>query len=115
MAISVPSNPLFPWHPTMTIPSKALERASSEELIREAAEGNRHADDELVVRFHDALRRIARHRLRRQNQKAPISLESGDLVGEVWLRFAGKGVKDFNDDDHALRSQARRMRREPRG
>ncbi len=91
----------------MTVPSKILTRASSDELIREAALGNRHADDELVARFYDALRLIARNRV---NQLAPISLDSGDLVQEVWLRFAGKAATDFNDDEHVLNSMALAMR-----
>lgn len=77
-------------------------------LLREWGEGDRGAENELFALVEPDLRRIARAQLRRETRP---SLQSIDLVNEVYLRIAKTRRQDWRDRHHFFALMARMMRR----
>src|SRR5271169_215364 len=61
--------------------------ADTTQLLRAWAGGDSHALQQLTPRVYRELRRVAAHLL--QNERPGHSLQSSDLVHEVYLRLAG--------------------------
>ena len=60
---------------------------------------------ELVDAHYDTLKRIARSRRR---QSPELTLQTTDILHEAWLRL--RNYKDWNDEEHFVRTIARAIR-----
>lgn len=78
------------------------------ELIHRAQAGDPAASDALFAATYPDLRRLARARLRPRPRHT--SLDTGSLVHESYLRFAGAGQLNFQDRVHFMRWAGRVMR-----
>ena len=78
------------------------------ELIHRARAGDAVASDALFAATYDDLRRLARARLRASRRNT--FLDTGSLVHESYLRFAGAGRLDLEDRVHFMRWAGRVMR-----
>jgi len=77
-------------------------------LIHGARAGDAVASDALFAATYDDLRRLARARLRASRRHS--FLDTGSLVHESYLRFAGAGDLDLEDRVHFMRWAGRVMR-----
>ena len=82
--------------------------ATLTQLIRRSRAGDADACDALFEATYDDLCRLARARLRAGRRDA--SLDTGVLVHESYLRFAGAGQLTLEDRVHFLRWASRVMR-----
>lgn len=78
------------------------------ELLRRAASGDRIAEDELVPKVYNHLRRVASVYLSKERQDH--SLQATALVHEAYIRIFGKNEPHFNDRSHFFRVAAQVMR-----
>jgi RNA polymerase sigma factor (TIGR02999 family) len=78
------------------------------ELIHRARAGDAVASDALFAATYDDLRRLARARLRASRRNT--FLDTGSLVHESYLRFAGAGRLGIEDRVHFMRWAGRVMR-----
>lgn len=78
------------------------------ELIHRAQEGDAQAADALFAAMYPDLRRLARQRLRTGQRHT--FLDTGSLVSEAYLRFAGAGRLSINDRVHFMHWAGRVMR-----
>src|SRR5580692_3564039 len=87
------------------------ERSNTEttQLLRAWADGNSRALDELAPRVYRELRRMAARLL--QNERAGYSLQSADLVHEVYLRLVNARELDWQHRAHFFAVSATLMRR----
>jgi RNA polymerase sigma factor (TIGR02999 family) len=77
-------------------------------LLRQWAQGDRSVEDEVFEIVEPELRRIARRLLRREPGQ---SMESVDLVNEVYMRILKARNQDWRDRGHFYALMARMMRR----
>src|ERR1700723_1964820 len=87
------------------------ERSNTEttQLLRAWADGNSRALDELAPRVSRELRRMAARLL--QNERPGYSLQSADLVHEVYLRLVNARELDWQHRAHFFAVSATLMRR----
>jgi RNA polymerase sigma-70 factor (ECF subfamily) len=87
------------------------ERSNTEttQLLRAWADGNSRALDELAPRVYRELRRMAARLL--QNERPGYSLQSADLVHEVYLRLVNARELDWQHRAHFFAVSATLMRR----
>ena len=79
------------------------------QLLRAWAEGDSQALKKLTPRVYRELRRVAGHLL--QNERAGYSLQSSDLVHEVYLRLVNAQQVDWQHRAHFFAVAATLMRR----
>jgi len=79
------------------------------ELLRAWAEGDSQALRQLTPRVYRELRRVAAHLL--QNERPGLSLQSSDLVHEVYLRLVNAQDVDWQHRAHFFAIAATLMRR----
>lgn len=77
-------------------------------LLRDAADGNRQAADQVIALLYADLQRLARSRLRRSADMT--LLDTTSLVHESWLRLARGEGPAFTDRRHFLAYAAQVMR-----
>jgi RNA polymerase sigma factor (TIGR02999 family) len=77
-------------------------------LIHRSRAGDAVASDALFAATYDDLRRLARARLRASRRNT--FLDTGSLVHESYLRFAGAGHLNLDDRVHFMRWAGRVMR-----
>lgn len=77
-------------------------------LLRQWGAGDRNVENELFEVVAPDLRRIARALLRRETER---SLQSMDLVNEVYVRISKARGQDWRDRGHFYALMARMMRR----
>ena len=82
--------------------------ATLTQLIRRSRDGDADACDELFAATYPDLRRLARARLRASGRHT--LLDTGALVHESYLRFAGAGQLTLEDRVHFMRWVSRVMR-----
>ncbi|HEY6360715.1 MAG TPA: ECF-type sigma factor [Vicinamibacterales bacterium] len=90
------------------LPVSGPEPATLTQLIHRSRAGDSEATDALFAATYGDLRRLARARLRAGGRNT--FLETGSLVHESYLRFAGAGQLDFEDRVHFMRWAGRVMR-----
>jgi RNA polymerase sigma factor (TIGR02999 family) len=78
-------------------------------LLRMWRAGDREALDKLIPHVYTELRRIARRYVRRE--KAQVSVDSGVLVNEAYVRLVGVDVISWHDRAHFFAVSAQLMRR----
>jgi RNA polymerase sigma factor (TIGR02999 family) len=78
------------------------------ELLAQARGGDRAALDELMPVLYRELRQLARRHLLRHSPGP--SLQTTDLVNEVYLKLAGARRLDWKDRSHFLSAASRAMR-----
>jgi RNA polymerase sigma factor (TIGR02999 family) len=78
-------------------------------LLRRWREGNSEAEGELFRRVMPDLRRLARYFMR--GERKGHSLQSTELVDEIYLRLAVAKDRDWQDRGHFFAFAARAMRR----
>jgi len=77
-------------------------------LLRQWATGDHGTQDDLFRKVLPDLKRIAHHLLGRETRAH--SFQSGDLVGQLFLRLVGARDLEWNDRRHFFRFAARSMR-----
>jgi RNA polymerase sigma factor (TIGR02999 family) len=83
--------------------------ADTTELLRAWADGDSEALRQLTPRVYRELRRVAAHLL--QNERPGLSLQSTDLVHEVYLRLVNARELDWQHRAHFFAVSATLMRR----
>jgi len=83
--------------------------AETTQLLRDWAGGDRHALDKLTPRVYRELRRMAAKLL--QNERQGHTLQSCDLVNEVYIRLVDIEKMDWQDRAHFFAVSATLMRR----
>jgi RNA polymerase sigma factor (TIGR02999 family) len=83
--------------------------ADTTELLRAWADGDSRALEQLTPRVYRELRRVAAHLL--QNERPGYSLQSADLVHEVYLRLVKAQDVDWQHRAHFFAVAATLMRR----
>lgn len=78
-------------------------------LLRAWQHGDTHAREQLVRLIEADLRRLARNRLR--HEQHGITLQTGDLVNEAWLRLDKAQQLEWPSRSHFYRFVAEQMRR----
>lgn len=78
-------------------------------LLRRWREGNSEAEGELFRRVMPDLRKLARYFMR--GERKGHTLQSNELVDEIYLRLAGAKDCDWQDRGHFFAFSARAMRR----
>ena len=86
-----------------------LSSAATTKLLRAWASGDARALDELTPRVYRELRRMAARLLR--NERPGYSLQSTDLVHEVYLRLVNARESNWQDRAHFFAVSATLMRR----
>jgi RNA polymerase sigma factor (TIGR02999 family) len=92
-----------------TTPLTRPSSAGTTELLRAWADGDSRALQELTPRVYRELRRVAAHLL--QNERPGYSLQSADLVHEVYLRLVNVQQVDWQHRAHFFAVAATLMRR----
>lgn len=77
-------------------------------LLTELRGGNRQAEEELLARVYQELRRMAQQQL---HKNRALSLEATELVHLVYLRLFKGAAVDFENRAHFFGIAARQMRR----
>lgn len=78
------------------------------ELLHAAADGDRHANDELFTTVYQELRKIARaHRNRWQGNP---TLNTTALIGEVYLKLAKNDLSTYDSRTHFYATASKAMR-----
>ncbi len=88
---------------------KDSSSADTTQLLRAWAEGDNEALRQLTPRVYRELRRVAGHLL--QNERPGYSLQSTDLVHEVYLRLVNARELDWQHRAHFFAVSATLMRR----
>ncbi len=83
--------------------------ADTTQLLRAWADGDSQALEQLTPRVYRELRRVAAHLL--QNERPGFSLQSSDLVHEVYLRLVNAEAVDWQHRAHFFAVAATLMRR----
>jgi RNA polymerase sigma-70 factor (ECF subfamily) len=78
-------------------------------LLTRISSGDRSAEDELLPRVYQELRRQAQRYLR--HERPEHSLQATDLVHEVYIRLTGNQEGEWNSRSHFFAVAARIMRR----
>ena len=78
-------------------------------LLQRVAEGDQHAENELMPLVYEQLRAMAR--LRMANEKAGHTLQATALVHEAYARMLGPGEVAFENRRHFFFAAAEAMRR----
>jgi RNA polymerase sigma-70 factor, ECF subfamily len=79
------------------------------QLLAQARNGNRAAEDELFQVVYGELRKLASHALR--SEKSGHTLQPTALVHEAYLRLLGSKSLAWNDRGHFFTAASRTMRR----
>src|ERR1044072_1932982 len=80
------------------------------QIVHAAANGDRHATDELLPLVYQELRKLAAHKM--ANEAPGHTLQPTALVHEAWLRLAGKDEPArFQNRAHFFGAAAEAMRR----
>jgi RNA polymerase sigma-70 factor, ECF subfamily len=87
----------------------ASSNSDTTELLRAWADGDSQALQQLTPRVYRELRRVAAHLL--QNERPGYSLQSSDLVHEVYLRLVNAQDVDWQHRAHFFAVAATLMRR----
>lgn len=83
--------------------------ADTTELLRAWADGDSHALEQLTPRVYRELRRVASRLL--QNERPGYTLQSADLVHEVYLRLVNEREVEWQHRAHFFAVSATLMRR----
>ena len=78
-------------------------------LLREAEHGDAGAANRLLPLIYDELRRLAAHKMARENPGQ--TLQATALVHEAWLRLGGDQQADWRNRTHFFAAAAEAMRR----
>ena len=94
--------------PSPSEPLRPLDPGESSRLLQSLADGTPGAAEELVVRLHDELRRLAARHM--AAQRPDHTLQASALVSEVWLRLFGRHELHFAGRRQFLRFASSVMR-----
>lgn len=92
----------------MSPPNGTEEPGTITQLLHDLRDGRSAAFDDLIPLVYEQLRRIARHRLRRERDDH--TLQTTELVHEAYERLEAHHEVDWNDRRHFFAVAARAMR-----
>lgn len=90
---------------------RAMENNAGQitQLLQQWKDGSVEAEKNLMVLALPELRRLARYYLK--GERKGISLQSGDLVNEIYIRLVAARDRDWQNRQHFFAFTARAMRR----